>query len=248
MTPEEWIRKTTYADVIIIDEFHLFFYWGDTFRPLMWEMFFAVTQEAKTTFLLTATLSNEMKNEIKNFNSQFDSIMWIDNGNQTLLYKPHLYLRAPAKKWILDLIESQNKNESVKLIFCQYRDEVFALEQRLRKNGFSTISCVGGESKFMVKRLDELPNPDFIISTTVLSHGVNLPPISKIFFLYEVSNPDFWIQMVARGGRRGDKYQVFALEKPIGLRWNKFRNAVEVFWFSMKMRFSQQKFFSPFQF
>lgn len=242
------MRENTYAEIIIFDEFHLYFYWGDAFRPMMWEMFFDVTQKAKITFLLTATLSIEMQNEIRNFQSQFDSILWVDNGNQKLLYEPDCYIKAPAKKWILDLIETQKKNEDVKLIFCQYRDEVFALEQRLLKLGYTTITCVGGESKFMVKKLEDLPTPDFIISTTVLSHGVNLPAIRKIFFLYEISNPDFWIQMVARGGRRGDKYQVFALEKPIDLKWNVIKNAWEVFWFSMRIKFSQRKFFSPFQF
>lgn len=248
VTPEEWIRKNTYADIVIFDEFHLYFYWGDSFRPIMWEMFFEVSQRAKITLLLTATLSLEMKSEIMHFKSQFDSLIWIDNGNQKLLYEPSQYIMAPDRNWIMNQIVNQKKGDGVKLIFCQYRDEVFALERRLRKLGFTTVSCVGGESKFMVERLIKLPEPDFIISTTVLSHGVNLPIIRKIYFTYKVSNADFWIQMVARGGRRGDLYQVFALEKPLGLKWNMVRNTLEVFWLSITVKFSGQKFFSPFQF
>lgn len=248
VTPEEWLSENTHAEIVIFDEFHLFFYWGDSFRPAMWEMFYAVTQRSCFTFLLTATLSEKMKNEIMNFTSQFDSITWVNNGNQELKFKPARYIKAPGRRWIMDQVESQKKNESVKLIFCKYREEVFSLERKLQKLGFTTITCVGGESKFMALRLSELPNPDFIISTTVLSHGVNLPKISRIYFTYEIANLDFWIQMVARGGRRGDNYQVFALEQPHELEWNKLWNSIQVLWFSIRANFSKQKFFSPFQF
>jgi len=248
VTPEEWLGKKTYAEIIIFDEFHLFFYWGDSFRPLMWEMFFSVTQKSSFTFLLTATLNEKMKSEIMLFHTQFDSIYWVNNGNQRLMYKPFRYVKAPSRKWIQNQFESEEINKDVKLIFCQYREEVFALEKKLTDQGYSCVSCVGGESKFMNKRLAECPRPDFIISTTVLSHGVNLPMIKKIYFTYKVINVDFWIQMVARGGRRGDQYQVFALEEPFELKWNRFRNFILVLYFTLLQNFSHRKLFSPFQF
>jgi superfamily II DNA helicase RecQ len=248
MTPEEWLGKKTFADIVIFDEFHLFFYWGDSFRPLMWEMFFEVTQKASFTFLLTATLNEKMKDDLILFKSQFDAIYWVNNGNQQLMYKPFRYLKAPSRKWIQNQFEMEEKNKNVKLIFCQYRAEVFALEKKLLSLGFSCIPCVGGESKFMAKRLSDCPHPDFIISTTVLSHGVNLPMIKKIYFTYQVSNIDFWIQMVARGGRRGDQYQVFALEKPYELKWNRYLNFVHVLFLTFRQKISRQKFLSPFQF
>src|SRR5690606_22468385 len=105
-----------------------------------------------------------------------------------------------------EMIFLEEKEASVKLIFCQYRTEVFQWEKELNENGFSCIPCVGGESKYMAKRLQENPRPDFIVATTVLSHGVNLPEIKKIYFTYKVSNIDFWVQMVARGGRKGEDY------------------------------------------
>lgn len=248
VTPEEWLGKKTFADIVIVDEFHLFFYWGDSFRPLMWEMFFEVTQKSSFTFLLTATLNEMMRKEIMLFHSQFDSIYWVDQGNQKLMYKPFRYVVAPSKKWIQNQYEMESKGKDVKLIFCQYRDEVFALEKKLLTLGFSCITCVGGESKFMAKKLADLPKPDFIISTTVLSHGVNLPMIKKIYFTYHVTNIDFWIQMVARGGRRGDQFQVFSLEKPVGLKWNVFKNFLDVFYFTIRQKFSRNNVFTSFQF
>lgn len=248
VTPEEWMDKKATAEIVIFDEFHLFFYWGDSFRPLMWEMFFSVTQNAKFTFLLTATLNEMMRKEISHFNSQFDSIRWVNIGNQKLMYKPFRYIQAPSKKWIVDQYESETKNQNVKLIFCQYREEVFALEKKLVAQGFTCISCVGGESKFMAKKLRDCPKPDFIVSTTVLSHGVNLPMIKKIYFTYKVENIDFWIQMVARGGRRGDQYQVISLEKPFDLKWNYFRNLFDVICLTIKFKFSRHNLLTPFQF
>lgn len=240
MTPEEWMGKKTFADIVIFDEFHLFFYWGDSFRPLMWEMFFEVSQKTKLTFLLTATLSESMRNEVSYFSSQFDQIVWHNHGNQILKYRPDSYVQGPSKNWLLKQIKSEKLRKNVKLIFCQYREEVFQLEERLEKLGYSCISCVGGESKHMPDKLKKNPFPDYIISTTVLSHGVNLPDIKKIYVLYEIQNLDFWIQMVARGGRRGQAFQVLALEKPEDLTWNFWSNLWHVFILSLKEKVSPQ--------
>jgi type I site-specific restriction endonuclease len=111
------------------------------------------------------------------------------------------------------------------------------LEKKLSELSFSYVSCIGGEAKFMANKLKLMPAPDFIISTTVLSHGVNLPQIAKVYFLYKVNNLDFWLQMVARGGRRGERFEVIALEKPYNLPWNHWRNFLKVFWMSNKRKF-----------
>jgi superfamily II DNA helicase RecQ len=238
MTPEEWMYKKVYADVVIFDEFHLYFYWGDSFRPLMWEVFYELSIHARLCVLLTATLSVEMKSEVEKFSTQFDSLLWIDLGNQKLKFSPEMYIKAPSKHWMMRMLEDEEPASSVKLIFCQYREEVFALEKRLSRAGYNCLTCVGGESQFMKDKLRLNPTPDYIISTTVLSHGVNLPDIRKIFFLYEVGNRDFWIQMVARGGRRGESFEVFSLEKPWSLSFRPGKNLMWVIWFTLRMEFS----------
>jgi superfamily II DNA or RNA helicase len=48
-----------------------------------------------------------------------------------------------------------------------------------------------------------------IFSTTVLSHGVNLPPVRWIVFSYEEKNEAIFLQMRGRGGRRGQDFGVF---------------------------------------
>lgn len=245
MTPEEWLGNPAYHEIVIFDEFHLFFYWGNSFREAMWEMFFDVNQKASLTILLTATLSSEMVQEITNFQSQFHQILWVDHGNRLLKYKPNMYLKAPSRDWILKVISKRPMNKEVKLVFCQYRNEVLELEKKLVGLGMNCISCIGGESRHMSLKLKNNPRPDFIISTTVLSHGVNLPEIKEIFFTYSVQNIDFWIQMVARGGRRGEKFIVFALEVPKEIKLNYWSNLAFISWESFKLKTRSSSFLFP---
>lgn len=238
MTPEEWLGKKVFPGIVIFDEYHLYLYWGDTFRPLMWEMFYEVTSESHLTFFLTATMNREMEEMIKTYSCQFNSITWCNFGNQKLKYYPKAFIKAPSRKWLLKQIKNEESNGEVKLIFCQYREEVHAMDKELKLAGYSCVSCVGGEAKLMKEKLLKIPNPDFIIATTVLSHGVNLPDIRRVYFLYPVENLDFWIQMVARGGRRGKSYDVFAMEKPFLLKWSVFRNFLMILKLSIKQKLS----------
>jgi superfamily II DNA helicase RecQ len=236
MTPEEWLKKGKSARILILDEFHLYFYWGDSFRPQMWEAFYEMVQGTELVIFLTATLTKEMVEEIKKFNCHFDQITWLDHGNQQLKNKPYRYYKASSVRWIEKYLLNVSHSAGVNLIFCAYRSEVIKWEKLLKNQGHSVWTCVGGEaSLFSLKVQSEKP-PEFIIATTVLSHGVNLPNISRIFFLYPVKNLDFWIQMVARGGRRGENFEVFALENPVGIKWNRVLNSLAIARLSLKMK------------
>jgi superfamily II DNA or RNA helicase len=233
MTPEEWMGKRKSSKTVIFDEFHLLFYWGDSFRPLLWEVFFALSEEADLVIALTATLPPKMEANVKTMEVHFERILWIDCGNQRLKTAPRVYVKAPSRKWVLMVMENQRRSSGVNLVFCRYRNEVSDVKDKLEESGFKCLTCVGGESKFMAKKLEISPAPDFIIATTVLSHGVNLPSIARIFFTYPVGNQDFWIQMVARGGRRGESYEVIALERPYGA-WCPWKNLFQVLKMSLK--------------
>lgn len=235
MTPEEWIKDKKHFDVVIIDEFHLLFYWGDSFRPVMWEVFFTISFASKIVFGLTATLSKEMISDVKAF-PHFDEKIWIDCGNQKLKFRPRRYLKIPSKNLLLKDIF--NKRKGTSLVFCKYREEVLELEKKLVEKKYSCISCIGGEASRMKAKLERTPAPDFIISTTVLSHGVNLPEISQIYFLYELKNLDFWIQMVARGGRKGEIFDVYSLENAYFSDWKSWKNLIWYLEFFLRRKFS----------
>lgn len=236
VTPEEWLLRPQYTEVVIFDEFHLHFYWGDTFRPCLWEVFFGLASSAGLTILLTATLSPPMVEELEEFKRHFNKIFWLDFGNQRLKFNPTRYVKCPSRLWVEDLITCGPRGKGVSLIFCPYRKDVFIWERKLAHLGYTSWTCIGGEAKYFKDKLKQDEVPDFIIATSVLSHGVNLPSISCIFFLYPLQNIDFWIQMVARGGRRGESYEVFALENPFGIKWNRWINCLAILWLSLKIQ------------
>ena len=240
MTPEEWLKKGISHKVVILDEFHLFFYWGDSFRPQMWEAFFELVQKAELVIMLTATLTEEMIALIKTYGCQFNQMLWVNHGNQTLKYRPQKYYKAFKKKWMEDYILNADHSDGVNLIFCAYRSEVVKWEKILKAQGHRVWTCVGGEASLFSLKVQSERAPHFIIATTVLSHGVNLPNISRIFFLYQVKNLDFWIQMVARGGRRGEAFEVFALENPSAIPFNPALNLLAILGLSFKMRLHQK--------
>jgi ATP-dependent DNA helicase RecQ len=237
-TPEEWTKRKVFSEVVIIDEFHLWFYWGSTFRPLLWEVFYELVLSTKLVVLLSATLSSKMMDQLGEMRVHFNRITWIDFGNQRLKFLPRNYIVAKEKKWLLKQLIYNADSVKSTLVFCEFRNQVSELERWLSSLGFKCISCVGGEAELMKEKLSFLPTPDFIISTTVLSHGVNLPHIKRIFFLYRVENPDFWLQMIARGGRRGEAYDVFALEKPFGIQYRWLKNLFFIFYLTVREKFS----------
>jgi superfamily II DNA helicase RecQ len=63
MTPEEYLCKNISPKVVIIDEFHLWYFWGNSFRPLMWEGLFKVLAQAHICICLSATVSEKMLEE-----------------------------------------------------------------------------------------------------------------------------------------------------------------------------------------
>ncbi len=235
VTPEEWLFNQQKRSVVIFDEYHLYYYWGDHFRPVMWEVFYELSAQADLVILLSATISQEMKEEVLFFKNSFDKIYWCDYGNQQLKFSPKRYFVAPSRNWLSHFICLGPRGSGVNLIFCAFRQEVNFWEEKLISQGFKVWSCVGGEAGEMSKKMTSKILPDFIVATSVLSHGVNLPPISCIYFLYPLKNLDFWIQMIARGGRQGEDYEVFSLERPHGIRWSFYLNFLAIVILSLKM-------------
>jgi superfamily II DNA helicase RecQ len=236
-TPESWLAEKKTSRIIIFDEFHLLFYWGDSFRPSMWECFYALSNSCELMVGLTATVSQEIEEELPKFANCFHKMFWVDHGNQKLKNLPTKYLRLPNRQMMKRFIlNSKPSADGVTLIFCGFRQEVMSTTLKLRKKGHIVWSCVGGESAAFSERVKNEKPPQFIVSTTVLSHGVNLPKVVRIMFMDPVNSLDFWIQMVARGGRQGEGFEVYSLEKPVGIKWDRFTNLLAILQLSFKMK------------
>lgn len=205
--------------IFILDEFHLFYHWGESFRPILHDRFLAILDTQAPVLGITATMSSELLDHLRE-DLKYHNETWfhIDYGNHQLHrppkeihcfreLKPEIFHRAMWR-------ELRQKNSSdVYLIFCSYRSEVDELVSRSQRMGLRSLGCVGGEVESFLEQLKNCNEEvDCIFSTTTLSHGVNLPEIKKVFINYEVKNYDFWLQMIGRGGRRGSDYEVYTFD------------------------------------
>lgn len=235
-TPESYILKPRSSRVVIFDEWHLLFYWGDSFRDLMWQAFFEISTQAELCIGLTATFNQEIRKIVEEWN-HFDEFWWVDQGNLTLKYWPKVITRFYKRGLHQEFILHQAPDKT-QLIFCEFREEVQLWVRRLSEAGFSVLGCVGGETKEFSEKLGKRV-PDFIVSTTCLSHGVNLPVIEAVHFVYKVDNLDFWIQMSARGGRDGSSYEVYCSYLLPSIRLNFWTNLWRNFKLMMWTRMQQ---------
>lgn len=201
--------------ILIFDECHLIYYWGESFRYSLIENFESLASLANPLILLSATINEFLLHKFKkDLSLNYESLHFINLGNQKLKNNPHkIFFYFPfQRKWLAEDYRF-DRCEGVNLIFCQYRKEVKSLEKKLRLKGHRVLSCVGGEAKEFIQKLSTGAKVDFIVATSVISHGVNLPQIKRIYFSYHVENIDFYIQMIGRGGREGDFFEVHTFNK-----------------------------------
>ena len=219
---EEFIEELSVQNqkiVFVIDEFHLFYYWGNGFRPVLHERFLAILNYYFPVLAITATMDESVMSMMKKDLAYYQDF-WIhlDYGNHQLHrtpqnlvsfhgLKPHYIQKAFWRELRL------KKESEIFLYFCAYRSQVDELVARSQRLGFKSVGCVGGEvEKFLEEIGKNEGRVDCIFSTTTLSHGVNLPEIKKVFIDYEIKNYDFWLQMIGRGGRLGSEYQVYSCD------------------------------------
>lgn len=200
--------------IIVFDEFHLFYYWGQSFRPKLLEAYHIVCNASLPTLLLTATASEEVRDFWTN-TSRHQAGFLVNLGNQKIKKEPKSFFWIPRKSWALSHLDMAPAG--VKLVFCRYRNEAKQLAFEMKKRGFITLSCVSGEVEPFQKALSQKEAKgekiDFIFSTSTLSHGVNLPEISALYILYRVDNLDLWLQMAGRAGRRGEEFILLSADR-----------------------------------
>jgi superfamily II DNA or RNA helicase len=216
--------------VVILDEFHLFYYWGDTFREKMLNLYFEITSYSVPILFLTATLGDELRGRLKTeLQCNYKNIYHLDYGNQKIKNIPNSVYFYPSwlKNWLTDDIK-YSKKCGVSLVFCKYRSEVKYWKNLLESMDYSVLDCVGGEAASFVYKLNNSKNPDFIIATSVVSHGVNLPNITQVYFMSEIENLDFYIQMVGRGGRAGDKFSIHVFNVDYFARMQLFKGFCKI--------------------
>lgn len=244
--PEGYLEELKNIDkvLLVFDEIHLFFHWGENFRPVLLERYYEARNNEIKILSLTATLSAEAIGQYQTF-SEFSgaNVLLINLGNYGLKSNPKVihYFNHNQKKYLYKefwrRLERKEKNETI-LVFVAFRNEVDELVDRLNRMGFLAIGCVSGEVENFKKALVEQKKLnqsfDVIVATTCLSHGVNLPALCAVFLFYPIQHRDFWVQMVGRAGRRGEEFEVFEmngfdesgqLRPPRDLRMRELKNS-----------------------
>ncbi|MDH5581519.1 MAG: DEAD/DEAH box helicase [Bdellovibrionales bacterium] len=201
--------------LIVLDELHLFYRWGYSFRPYLEEFLYALSTTQSSVLGLTATLEDDLIYEWKNYlGSPFKHLYLINVGNlivSPLLSKKVFYFPILKKKFVKKFLRELKKKQTL-LYFCRYRQEVYDWVNFCHDRGLTALGCVGGEALKFREQLKKTPNPHCIFATSTLSHGVNLPDPSKIFISYPVKEKDFWVQMLGRGGRRGQTFELHTFD------------------------------------
>lgn len=220
---EEFIEEIFFREqkvIFVIDEFHLFYHWGEGFRPLLHDRFLSLLNHEYPVLAVTATMDKNVMDSLKK-DLGFYQDFWIhlDYGNHQLHREPTRVMCFNGLKpsFIHKAFWREmraKKEDDIFLYFCAYRSQVDELVSRAKRHGFRALGCVGGEvGDFLTELQKQEGKVDCIFSTTTLSHGVNLPEIKKVFIDYEVKNFDFWLQMIGRGGRQGNEYQVYSIDR-----------------------------------
>ncbi|MCO4792467.1 MAG: DEAD/DEAH box helicase [Bacteriovoracaceae bacterium] len=202
--------------VVILDEIHLFLKWGSSFRPRLLDFIEALGVMTFPCLGLTATLDERSKNWInEQLNLGFLARI-VDFGNMGIKYSPknNYYFPNWAKKIFHQYFIYKMKNTNgIALFFCRTRTEVFNWVELFEWLQIDCLGCVGGETNAFLESYKQKKSVRAIFATSALSHGVNLGEISEVFIGYKVLEKDIWVQMVSRGGRMNNSFELYSFEK-----------------------------------
>lgn len=231
---ENYVGKR--ARGIIIDEVHLFHSWGKSFRPYLLDSFYLCLSVGIPVLGLSATIEDALIKQLKHECLFAGVDLQIeDYGNFKLLNEPnkfYFYTKFGRSALLGSFTKIIKKKESddCHLLFCETRSEVDYWLDYCARHKIEAIGCVGGKVKEFQDSLKKSKNLRVIVSTTVLSHGVNLPEIRNIFISYQVKDHAMWIQMIGRGGRKGEEFNVFSLESYDKSYWKNIKLLLKTYY------------------
>ena len=217
LTPELWtafMAKNSHKNLrIIVDEIHLFYLWGDDFRPVLLECLRDICMKESSFVMLSASISAELCGQITfDLSQYFSHYLSVDLGNFQFKTPPQRHYCLSLNSLFEEMILSTVLYEQKVLLFLPYRDQVKRWVQYFGEKNIRAIGCVGGEVQGFCEKI-RTSDYQVFISTTCLSHGVNLPSFSKVFILERSVSDEFWLQMASRSGRRGEDYQLYSLDE-----------------------------------
>ena len=202
--------------LFVLDEFHLYYEWADTFRDSMRDFLEELYAFEARILGLTATMGNIHFKKLKIDMALIQREMQIiDLGNMDFHYPPECSKAMTYTQLNYEMIKLGLISRKKVIVFVRTRKEVTIFVDRLKKYGVDVIGCVGGESSLFLKAYRQR-SYQFIVCTKVLGHGVNLGRIDRVLILDEVPSYEK-VQMCGRGGRDANSYKVFYLNNSISM-------------------------------
>jgi len=203
-------------DLLVIDEVHLFYLW-EGFREKLLEFREETLCVFNKALCLSATMTEDLKQYYKKeFLLNFRDNIEIDLGNLTLKNYPEESYKLYKNRCFFTLLLLSRLKHGRVLLFVKYRSEVDEFLKLARWFNIKALGCKGGQAYEFSKL--SLGESEFFVSTTVLSHGVNLPSINTVIINYDLQDEVFFLQMISRAGRRGEKFQVYSMNDILKLK------------------------------
>jgi len=201
--------------IVVWDEVHLVPAWGESFRHALLEAWYGFCLSGLAGVGLSATVTQELRHFLcETLQESHRAMIEGDAGNFSFKHTPTRYICGP-RAWLEEAMVEQRGRT---LLFCSRRHEVERWCQLLRERNIIAWGCRGGETKEFSERLKAEAPPEWIVATSCLSHGVNLPALSRVIILDEGASEWMRHQMCTRAGRRGEAYEIW-LPWSVPLSW-----------------------------
>lgn len=169
------------------------------------ETIVGATPKDRTTMLFSATLPNDIK-KLSNQYMKDPYYIEIEGEGQVANIDHTLYETAPEKK--MDLLEDITvvENPDSCIIFCNRRDGVDQVEQRLGRAGYPAEKIHGGmEQEDRIKIMEGFKQGYFryLIATDVAARGIDVDNISHIINYDVPEEVESYVHRTGRTGRAG---------------------------------------------
>ncbi len=210
LNQEAWQLLKRLRPLFVLDEFHLFYTWGHSFREALRTFIEDLYIERFQVVGLSATISDQVKKDVILDHSLNDNdLYYLNLGNFQFQNNPssHKYLKKNELIYLVIIYFIFTKKRSI--VFVKTRTDVLDVRNYLIRFGVDSSTCIGGESREFYKE-GGYKEKRVIIATSVLSHGVNLGKIDNVFITYH-TDKTLRAQMIGRGGRLGNRYCIFEL-------------------------------------